>query len=151
MPRPSFSLPLLALLASLLPGGAWAAQFTVSDGRAAEELTETTRLYIDGTLAATFRLDGQVSALSKPLTVPDRNGSRSHDYALCGEITIRGRSGKTETHEVSGQGTLIDPDGRSFAAVGARDFTVFYLLDMDDPSQVEVHPGRSPFCQAPVS
>ena len=142
-------LPLL--LAPLL--AARAATFTVLDQKAPEELSETTRLYIDGILIASVRLDATNTQANIPVTVPDAAGAhgREHDYALCGEITFRNSSGAREIHEVSGQGTLPDADGRAFDALGARDFTLFYLADPTDPQAVQIHPGHSAFCQAPVS
>jgi hypothetical protein len=148
-------LPALLLLTALvLPArAADAATFTVLDQKAPEEYSETTRLYIDGTLVATVRLDDATTQASIPVSVPDTAGphGREHEYALCGEITFRNDAGAREIHEVSGQGLLPDPDGRAFDALGARDFTLFYLADPGDPQAVRIHPGHSAFCQAPVS
>ncbi|WP_419728707.1 hypothetical protein [Lichenicola sp.] len=139
------------LAAATLPApAALATDFTVVDGRAAEEISETSRLYIDGNLVGTFRLDDRTTEIRMPITLPD--GPRiAHDYVLCGEITIRNRAGAPEIHEVSGEGVLRDPRGRVFVALGARDFTLFYLADPSDPAAVETQPGHSMFCQAPVS
>ncbi len=130
-----------------------AADFVVLDQKATEELSETTRLYVDGTLVATVHLDQATTEARIPVSVPDgsRPANRAHDYALCGEIAFRNRDGNREVHQVSGQGVLTDPDGRTFLALGARDFTQFYLADPTDPSAVQTRYGRSPFCQTPVS
>ena len=136
--------------ATLVGTVARATDFVVVDGRAAEEISETSRLYIDGNLVGTFRLDDRTTEIRMPITVPD--GPRiAHDYVLCGEITIRNPAGAAEIHEVSGQGVLRDPQGRVFVALGARDFTLFYLAAPRDPAAVETQPGHSMFCQAPVS
>lgn len=154
--RPMTRLLLLAplLTAACLPAAAaQAATFIVLDQKAAEEVSEITRLYVDGTLITTIRLDDATTQASVPVSVPDAAGphSREHEYVLCGEITFRNAAGAREVHEVSGQGLLPDADGRTFQALGARDFTMFYLADPDDPQAVQVQAGRSAFCQAPVS
>lgn len=148
---PQLRIVLLLLIVDMT--SARAAHFTVLDQRAPEELDETTRLYIDGTLAATVRLNDANTEATVPITVPDAAGPHGmwHDYALCGEITFRNRAGAREIHEVSGQGILPDPDGRAFIALGTRDFTLFYLADPNDPHAVRIQPGHSPFCQTPVS
>ena len=130
-----------------------AADFVVLDQKASEELSETTRLYVDGSLVATVHLDRTVSEARIPVSVPDgsKPAGKAHDYALCGEIAFRNRDGNREVHQVSGQGVLTDPAGRTFLALGARDFTQFYLADPTDPSAVQTRYGRSPFCQTPVS
>lgn len=142
----------LAVVLSPAPPAAQAASFSVLDRKAAAEVSEITRLYVDGRLVTTIRLNDAVPAAHVPVTVPDHDGAlgRQHDYALCGEITIHDRQG-IATHEVSGQGVLADPDGHDFEALSAEDFTVFYLLDSADPAAVIIHPGHSPFCQAPIS
>ena len=123
------------------------------DQKAPEELAEVTRLYIDGSLVATVKLDDTTTEARIPVSIPDTAGphGHAHDYALCGQITFRNQAGGREIHEVSGQGELPDPDGRAFDALGARDFTLFYLADPTDRDAVLIEPGRSPFCQAPVS
>lgn len=142
----------LSLLIGSRPTTARAASFSVLDRKAAAEVSEITRLYVDGRLVATIRLNDAVPSAHVPVTVPDHADAsgRQHDYALCGEITIHDRQG-IATHEVSGQGVLADPDGQDFEALSADDFTVFYLLDSADPAAVTIQPGHSPFCQAPIS
>ncbi len=130
-----------------------ASSFTVLDEKAVEELSEITRLYIDGRLVADVRLNDTTTRARIPVTVADRPGQdgRSHDYALCGEIVFRGADGSRQVHRVSGQGSLPDPDGHTFLALGARDFTLFYLADPSDRMAVRPQAGPSPFCQAPIS
>lgn len=142
---------LLLLIAGATP--ACAAHFTVLDEKATEELSETTRLYLDGTLAATIRLDDANTKATIPVDVPDAAGPHGmrHDYALCGEITFRNPAGALEIHEVSGQGVLPDPDGHAFIALGTGNFTLFFLADPKDRNAVRIRPGHSPFCQTPVS
>ena len=136
----------------LLAGEAHAVGFTVIDGKASQEISETSRLYIDGTLVGTFRLDDQTTQTSMPVEVPDVAGQgTAHQYVLCGEITIRNHAGAPEVHEVSGQGLLHQPEGHMFAALSAENFSLFYLADPTDPTAVEIQPGRSSFCAAPVS
>ena len=141
----ALAIPLLAV-----PGAAHAVDFLVLDQMASEELSETTRLYVDGTLVATIHLDDHTASARVPVSVPEQPG-HAHDYALCGDIAIRRPDGGREIHQVSGQGTLLNPSGRSLVALGARDFTLFYLADPNDARAVAVRPGRAPFCQAPVS
>jgi len=141
-------LPIL-ILPALGISSAFAGEFTVTDDRAASEISETSRLYIDGNLAATFRLGPDVSTLTKRIQTP--LGRVNHDYALCGEITIVNDDGKREIHQVSSEGILHNPDGRSFEALGAEDFTDFFLRDPRDPTAVEHHPGHTGVCAAPIT
>ena len=144
---------LLAWMLITSAGIAQAADFIVLDEKAFEEVSETTRLYVDGTLIATVRLDDATMQARIPVSVPDSAGpdGHAHEYALCGDITFRNASGAREVHQVSGQGLLPDPQGHTFLALGARDFTQFYLADPGDPAAVRTRLGRSPFCQAPIS
>lgn len=148
-------IPSLSLAAALwlISQPARAAQFTVLDQKAPAELSEITRLYVDGGLVATVRLDASTRAVTIPVTVPDSGGpdGRQHDYVLCGEITFRDSHGATSVHEVSGAGLLHDPDGRRLEALGADDFTLFYLADAADPSEVTIGSGGSSVCQQAIS
>lgn len=128
---------------------AWAGTFTVVDGRADNEISEISRLYVDEQLAATIRLDATVPQHS--VRVETAAGRVNHTYALCGEITIRTPDGRTETHEVNGGGILHRPEGRTLSALGTQNFTEFYLADPDDPTVVERQPGRSSVCSVPTS
>ena len=150
------AIPPVLLAAAILawPGMLRAASFTVHDGRAAPELGEATELYIDEKLVASFRLDSGRRQIDLTLTVPDRRdglGHEAHGYALCGAITIRTAQGAIETHEVNATGLLHDPDGHRFEALGAADFTRFYLADPADPAAAESTVARSGLCRASIS
>ncbi|MCQ8277850.1 hypothetical protein NFI95_05250 [Acetobacteraceae bacterium KSS8] len=140
-----------ALFLLATPLGAHAASFTVVDDKAAEEIAETTRLYIDGKLAAQFRLDDVHTHKEIRVDAPDRPGQTAHDYALCGQISYVAADGARQTRQVSGGGTLPAPDGMRFIAVGAADFTLFFLVDPADRMASRPKPGPSPFCEAPIS
>ncbi|AQS84972.1 MAG: hypothetical protein ABF876_05010 [Acetobacter aceti] len=139
---------LLAMIATLTNGSAWAAQFVVEDGKATQEVSETSRLYIDGDLVATMVLDEKTPQRRAVITVPDKP---SYTYALCGEIVVRNAEGKTETHLVTSQGTLHDPNGHVFQAMGAENFTDFYLIDPSSPTTAEHEPGRKGACTVATS
>jgi hypothetical protein len=149
--------PLLALMltGSLAPlGTLHAATFAVHDDRAAREIGESTQLYIDDRLVASFRLDDATRQISLTLTVPghkDPDGHERHSYVLCGSITIRNAENGTEIHEVNATGTLQDPDGHRFEALGAADFTRFYLADPADPAAAESLPRHSGLCHVAIS
>lgn len=100
---------LLAALTGVSPGLALAESFTVTDDRAPIEVSEISRLYVDGRLAATFRLDDKTPSLTKKIDLP--LGRINHSYALCGQITILNAEGRAETHQVSSEGTLTHPKG----------------------------------------
>ncbi|MBB2190907.1 hypothetical protein HLH34_13200 [Gluconacetobacter azotocaptans] len=137
----------LALAAPLRQ--ARAGSFVVVDMRAQSEVSEISRLYVDDQLAATFRLDAdhphQIARIETPAE------RMNHSYVLCGEITLRLPDGRTEMHEVNGEGVLHHPDGHTLDALGTRNFTEFYLSDPEDPTVVERHTGRSSLCAAPSS
>ncbi|NHN88100.1 hypothetical protein [Acetobacter conturbans] len=136
------------LMASLI-STAHAAQFIVEDGKAPEEISEISRVYIDGKLAATFELNSQTPEKRTVIKVPD--DSATHTYALCGEIVIQAASGKHETHLVSSEGALHNPDGHVFQAMGAANFTDFYLIDPESPGAADHQPGRAGACSVPTS
>ena len=153
MIRPALLLPATLLLAAL-PVPSWAASFSVHDGRADREIGESTELYIDGRPVASFRLDAARQQISLQLNIPggeDASGHELHRYALCGTITIRNAQGAAETHEVNGTGILRDPDRHHFEALGAEDFTLFYLADPGDPAAAESIREHSALCHAPIS
>ena len=145
---------LLAALSALTPRVAGAATFNVHDNRAAREIGEATELYIDGSLVALLRLDDDRRQVSVTVTVPGRKDAGDHDehsYVLCGTITVRNAQGAAEVHEVNSSGLLHDPDGHRFEALGAEDFTMFYLADPGDPAAADNVPQRSGLCRAPIS
>jgi hypothetical protein len=150
--------PILALLAAAILGAApaptRAASFDVHDNRAAREIAEATELYIDGKMVALLRLDDHQRQVSLVVTVPghrDEHGREEHSYVLCGTITVRNAQGIPEIHEVNASGMLHDPDGHRFEALGAEDFTMFYLSDPMDPDAADSVPQRSGLCRAPIS
>jgi len=151
--KATLALPLLpAALTSLMllqACAAHAGEFHISDSKASDELSEVTRIYIDGTLAATIRLDDKTQ--EKTVKVMTPAGRVEHTYTLCGQITIRNPEGMVETHEVSSDGILHHPDGRLLYALGSNNFTEFYLLDPDDPDTSEHHTSHSRVCSTPVS
>ena len=146
---------LLALpLAAVAPGVVRAATFNVHDNRATREIGEATELYIDGKLVALLRLDDRQRQTSVTVTVPahkDGLDREEHSYVLCGTITVRNAQGAPEIHEVNASGLLHDPDGHRFEALGAEDFTMFYLADPDDPAAADRVPQRSGLCREPIS
>lgn len=135
--------------ASFAASTAQAGEFTVTDGKASSEISEISRLYIDGTLAATIRLNDQKQEKTIRVTTPA--GRLEHTYTLCGEITIRTPDGRVETHEVNSDGTLHNPDHHHFYALGSDNFTEFFLQDPDDLDAAEHHPGQSNVCATPIS
>nr|WP_048856355.1 hypothetical protein [Komagataeibacter xylinus] len=154
MQLPSFPLRLTHILMTTLVCASFATpalagSFDVEDGYGDGEVSEISRLYVDEQLVATFRLDHDHT--SQTAHVETAVSRVNHSYALCGEITIRRPGGRIEIHQVSGEGVLHEPDGHHLVALGARNFTEFYLADPDDPNVVERHPGRSSLCAAPTS
>ncbi len=126
------------------------ARFTVTDQLAQQEVSETTEIFLDGKLLGQLHLDAKVPLRVIDATVPDP--ADRHQYALCGEITVRKPDGRTETHEVNSVGTISDVAGRDFQALGASDFTFFYLMD-ETPGRALPMPlhGRSALCHPPLS
>lgn len=122
------------------------ASFTVTDERAPEEISEVSRLYLDGNLVATFRLG--LSSAQERKVIPLPAGRFDFDYALCGEITIV-HDGHQETHQVSSEGHLHHPEDHVLDAVGTDNFTDFFLIDYNDPSVATHRHGRAAVCAAP--
>ncbi|GBR11238.1 hypothetical protein [Asaia spathodeae] len=140
---------LLAAVSGISPGIALAESFTVTDDRAPIEVSEISRLYIDGTLAATFRLDDKTPSLTKKIEIP--LGRVNHSYALCGQITVINAEGRSETHQVSSEGTLTHPEGHHLVALGDEGFTDFFLRDPSDPNVARHHPGHAEICASPIT
>ncbi|MFT8367439.1 MAG: hypothetical protein ABF888_02585 [Acetobacter papayae] len=134
---------------ALFPTMAHAGEFSVTDEKADTEISEVSRIYLDGQLVSTIKLNDMNRA--KTVRVPTPTGRTEHSYTLCGEITIRTPEGRVETHEVSSDGVLHSPDGHHFFALGSNGFTDFYLLDPDSPETAEHRPGQSDSCAAPIS
>ena len=146
------SLSCRLILACLLTGTASAApsRFSITDELAPQEVSENTEIYLDGKLIDQLHLDGKTRTRVVEASVA--NPDDRHQYALCGEITVRRPDGTTETHEVNGTGYISDLAGRDFQALGAADFTFFYLMDVT-PGRALPMPlrGRSALCHPPVS
>lgn len=123
-------------------------EFSVIDERASDEISETSRLYLNGHLAATFHLGLNHDHEEASLTLP--SGAQDVSYTLCGVITIT-HHGHAETHQVSSEGWLHHPDGHRFEAVGTDHFSDFFLVDYDDPDAADHQVGQSAFCTAPNS
>lgn len=140
---------LLPLIAAAAPSLAHAESFTVTDDRAPIEISEVSRLYIDGTLAATFRLDDHTPSLTRKIEIPQ--GRINHSYALCGQITVIDAEGRAVTHQVSSEGTLTRPENHHLLALGDEGFTDFFLRDPNDPDVAKHHPGHAGICMSPVS
>ncbi len=146
-------MPRAACILALLPAQlstASAATFTVHDVRSAREISETTQLFIDNRLAATFHLDSGTSQAAARVQVPD-DATNRYRYDLCGTITIRSDEGMPEVHEVNDTGLLNDPDHRIYEALGTEDFTLFYLADPDDPEAATSLRLHSGLCRGPIS
>ena len=146
----SLALSSLPAMSPLLARTASAASFNVRDTRSEREISERTDLFVDGRLAATFRLDDARREMVARLHVPDR-ATRRYRYDLCGTITIRSAQGTPEIHEVNSTGFLNDPDHRDYDALGTDDFTLFYLADPGDPQAAESTGQRSALCRSPVA
>ena len=113
-------------------------------------MSENTEFYLDGKLLGQLHLDRKTRMQVIDASVDDPDGS--HVYALCGEITVARADGRTETHEVNSTGYMSDVSGRDFQALGASDFTFFYLMDTT-PGRILPKPlhGRSSLCHPPLS
>ena len=107
--------------------GAGSAQvtFRVEDRRDPHEVAEATVLYVNRRAVGRFRLDAVAPDGALTVTVP---AAEHYEYALCGTITIRTEAGE-EVHRVNSAGQLDVVDGHVFEALGASDFTLFYLAD----------------------
>ena len=148
MPTAKIALAAVAFAATLIAMPAQAARFVIEDGKAPQEVSETSRIYVDGKLVATFELDDRTPEKNTIVTTSD---DMTHSYALCGEIVIRNTEGKPETHQVNSEGMLRNPDKHVFQAMGANDFTDFYLIDPQNPDAATHHPARTGACALPTS
>ncbi|GBQ68655.1 hypothetical protein AA103196_2004 [Ameyamaea chiangmaiensis NBRC 103196] len=137
------------VLSGLGAAPALAGDFTVVDGMAHQEIAENSRLYVDGHLAATFVLNADTPELRRHVGIDDTR--LQHEYALCGEITIRRPDGRSEIHAINSGGVLHGPSGHTLIALGTANFTDFFLADPADPTVVERHPGRSDICAPPAA
>ena len=140
----------LPLLLAVLAMPARAATFTVHDVRSAREVGESTQLFVSGRLVAAFHLGDREHEATVTVRVPDQ-ATDQYRYDLCGTITIRSPQGTPETHQVSATGLLSDPDDRAYEALGAEDFTLFYLSDPSAPDAARLIRARSGLCAGPIS
>lgn len=154
MTHAALLLSLLVVMPMAAPASSRAATFSLRDDRAAREISESTQLYIDGRLEASFHLDEASPRISLSVSIDghkDQGGHEEHDYVLCGTITVRNAQGAAEIHEVNSTGRLHDPDGHAFEALGANDFTLFYLTDPVDPAAADSLPQHSGLCRSLIS
>ena len=121
--------------------------FQVVDRRAAREVAEVTVLYVNRQQVGRFRLDGAAPDGALTVTVP---AASSYEYELCGTITIRTEGGE-EVRRVNSAGTLDAVDGHVFEALGASDFTLFYLADRGGAMPSAVRRGDPGLCTPATS
>ena len=117
--------PLLVLpaVAAADPG---LVRFRIQDQLDERELDEFTTIYVNSTVVGAFHLDAKTPDIVLDVAVPR---AEHYEVALCGSITFRGQDGEAETHRVDSVGEVDDVEGRIFEALGAADFTEFYLVD----------------------
>ena len=107
-------------------GDAGLVRFRIQDQLDERELDEFTTIYVNRTVVGAFHLDLKTPQIILDVAVPP---AEHYEVALCGSITFRGRDGEPETHRVNSIGEVDDVEGRIFEALGAADFTEFYLVD----------------------
>ena len=123
--------------------------FHITDERDSEEISEDTVVFINGRQVARFVLDQAHNAGDITVRLPS---APAYDYALCGRIAIHRADGSVEQRVIDGGATLHAPDGHSFRALAASDFTVFYLVDARaEPPEPPADVHRSDACSLPVS
>ena len=101
-------------------------RFRIQDQLDERELDEFTTIYVNSTVVGAFHLDAKTPDIVLDVAVPR---AEHYEVALCGSITFRGHDGEAETHRVDSVGEVDDVEGRIFEALGAADFTEFYLVD----------------------
>lgn len=107
-------------------GDAGLVRFRIQDQLDERELDEFTTIYVNSTVVGAFHLDSGTPSIVLDVAVPR---AEQYEVALCGSITFRGNDGQPETHRVDSVGEVEDVEGRIFEALGAADFTEFYLVD----------------------
>ncbi len=107
-------------------GDAALVRFQIQDQLDERELAEFTTIYVNSTVVGAFHLDLKTPQIILDVAVPP---AEHYEVALCGSITFRGHDGEPETHRVNSIGEVDDVEGRIFEALGAADFTEFYLVD----------------------
>lgn len=143
---------LIALCFFIVAGASSAAQagtFRLVDPRGPNEISEVTRLYIDGKLAAVIKLDENSESVEKLIATSDAR--IAHRYTLCGEMTVMNHEGKAEFHRIDSEGILRRPDGHVIMAAADTDLGDFYLVDTSEPGASLHHKGRAGTCSGPVS
>ncbi len=113
-------------------GGHSQVRFQIRDQLDEREIDEFTTIYVNSTVVGAFHLDSKNPDIVLDVAVPQTD---HYEVALCGSITIRGRDGEPETHRVNSVGEVDDVEGRIFEALGAADFTEFYLVDRTQARQ----------------
>ncbi len=117
--------------------------FRIEDRRDPREVAERTAVFVNGHRVGEFQLDDEAPDGSLLVTVPE---APSYEYALCGSITLRTDAGE-EMHRVNSAGRLSAVDGHVFEALGAADFTLFYLVDRGGVAVPgDVHAGDPGLC-----
>lgn len=125
----------------------YGAEMIIKDQRSPQEISETSRLYVEGKLVATFEMNLASTILTKTIPLPE--GQNHFHYDLCGEITMKTPQGKIETHAINSRGILHTPQGHTLLAVVSTDFKHFFLTDPETPSINEILPGHSDICLSP--
>ncbi len=115
-----------AVPAGATRGEAGLVRFRIQDQLDERELDEFTTIYVNSTVVGAFHLDAKTPDIVLDVAVPR---AEHYEVALCGSITFRGQDGEAETHRVDSVGEVDDVEGRIFEALGAADFTEFYLVD----------------------
>lgn len=124
-------------------------QFRIYNIKHNREISETSRIYINEKLIATFTLDEKHHRILLPIVIDSEQ--KSYRYDFCGEIKIRNDDDKIETHEINSTGWLHNPKGRIYYALAEDNFTYFYLGDLLDPSAANHTNQRSTLCSIPAS
>ncbi len=107
-------------------GEAGLVRFRIQDQLDERELDESTTIYVNRTVVGAFHLDLKTPQIILDVAVPP---AEHYEVALCGSITFLGHDGEPQTHRVNSVGEVDDVEGRLFEALGAADFTEFYLVD----------------------
>jgi hypothetical protein len=102
-----------------------AVKFKVTDSLGTDQVDERISVFIDGRAVGMLHVDAASTYSELSVTLPKAG---SYDYALCGLLKTKATDGSTEDHVIDDGGTLVDVEGRSFAAFDAGN-KLFYLRD----------------------
>ncbi|UYH51781.1 hypothetical protein N5W20_02645 [Candidatus Kirkpatrickella diaphorinae] len=149
MPAQIRTLLFCACLMLTATSAAQAGAFKLQDPRAPNEISETTRLYIDGRLAAVIHLHDGLDSYEK--IIPVKDAPRAHHYALCGEMTVIDETGARVVHHVESEGILLRPDGHVIIAAADDDLGDFFLMDASEPGATRHKKGKAGICSGPIS